>query len=286
MSEQQPPWDPFGQQGPRQDQGQPQYPPQQPYGHQQPYGQQPPFTPGPLYGPQPGGPAYQGQPPYGAPGGQQPYPGPGYGFGPPQPQPGPRRKRHRARGALIGIGALLVVIVAAVAAASAGGNHTVTTGTSGVAASTTSSPSKAAAARTAKVGSVITLAGNDSGEQVAVTVVKVFRDARPASDLDTPQSGNRLYAVQFRLDDTGSAAYSDAPSNGAEVVDAEGQSYQPSFDSAAECQSFPGTENIAAGQSGLGCIVFEVPVKAVITKVQFTLDSGLGPQTGQWAVRA
>jgi hypothetical protein len=284
VSETQPPWDPFS----RQDQ--PQYPPQQPYGYQQPYGQQQPppppqpsFTPRPQYGPQPGGPPYQGQPLYGPPGGQQPYPDPGYGYGP--PQQGPRRKRHRVRGALIGIGALLVVIIAAAVAASGGGDHTVTTGTSG-AASTTSSPSKAAAAQTAKVGSVITLAGIDSGEQVAVTVVKVFRDAQSASDFDTPQSGDRLYAVQFRLDDTGSAAYSDSPSNGAEVVDAKGQSYQSSLDNAAECQSFPGTENIAAGSSGLGCIVFEVPVKAVITKVQFTLDSGMGPQTGQWDVRA
>jgi hypothetical protein len=50
------------------------------------------------------------------------------------------------------------------------------------------------------------------------------------------------------------------------------------------CQSFPGTENIAAGSTGLGCVVFEVPTTARITKVQFTLDSGMGPQTGQWNV--
>jgi hypothetical protein len=34
----------------------------------------------------------------------------------------------------------------------------------------------------------------------------------------------------------------------------------------------------------LGCIVFEVPTRAVITGVQFTLDSGFGPDTGQWKV--
>jgi hypothetical protein len=74
----------------------------------------------------------------------------------------------------------------------------------------------------------------------------------------------------------------DDPSNGAVVVDAAGQS---SLYDVAGCQSFPATENIAAGGSGLGCIVFEVPAKAQITEVQFTLDSGFGPQTGQWAVR-
>jgi len=90
--------------------------------------------------------------------------------------------------------------------------------------------------------------------------------------------------VQFRLRDTGSAAYSDAPSNGAAVVDSAGQSYQSALDTAAACQSFPGSENIAPGSSGLGCIVFEVPESAKIVAVQFTLDSGMGPQTGQWNV--
>ena len=133
---------------------------------------------------------------------------------------------------------------------------------------------------------MITLTGNSSGEKMAVAVTKIISHAPPASDLDAPLSGKRLYAVQFRLDDTGSAAYSDSPSNGAAVVDSAGQSYQSSFESAARCESFPGSENIAAGDKGLGCIVFEVPVEAKITKVQFTLDSGLGPQTGQWAVRS
>jgi hypothetical protein len=120
---------------------------------------------------------------------------------------------------------------------------------------------------------------------MAVTVTRVISHARPASEFDAPQSGKRLYAVQFRLDDTGSAAYSDSPSNGAAVVDSAGQSYQSSIGDAAGCASFPGTENIAAGDKGLGCVVFEVPAGAKITKVQFTLDSGFGPQTGQWAVR-
>jgi hypothetical protein len=161
----------------------------------------------------------------------------------------------------------------------------VTTGQAGSTSSSTPAASKTASS-TARVGSVITLTGNSSGEKMAVAVTKIISHAQPASDFDAPPSGKRLYAVQFRLDDTGSAAYSDSPSNGAAVVDTAGQSYQSAIDNAAGCESFPGTENIAAGDKGLGCIVFEVPVTAKITKVQFTLDSGLGPQTGQWAVRS
>jgi hypothetical protein len=70
------------------------------------------------------------------------------------------------------------------------------------------------------------------------------------------------------------------------VVDADGQSYQATIYNVAGCQSFPGTENIAAGDKGLGCVVFQVPHGAKITGVQFTLDSGFGPATGQWAVRS
>jgi hypothetical protein len=188
------------------------------------------------------------------------------------------------RGALIALGGVIVIVIAATAIAGTGsGNHTVTTGQSAAAAA--SSPSRAATAAPAKIGSVITLTGNSAGEKMAVTVTRVFRHAQAATQFDTPQQGDRLYAVQFRLTDTGSVAYSDSPSNGAAVVDAAGQSYQSAFDNAAECDSFPGTENIAPGASGLGCIVFEVPQTAIITEVQFTLDSGMGPQTGQWDVR-
>jgi hypothetical protein len=84
--------------------------------------------------------------------------------------------------------------------------------------------------------------------------------------------------------DTGSVAYSDAPSNGAAVVDSVGQSYPASITGiAAGCQGFPTPENIATKASELGCVVFEVPKAAKITDVRFTLDSGTGPQTGRWS---
>ena len=281
----QPTWNPW------QPQGQPQYAPQQPYGEpsygQQPYpqGQQPQYgQAGP--GQYPGQPPFQGQQ-YAPAGPQPPYPGPGNGYGPqPQQAPPRRRKRHRVRNVILGAGGLIVAIIVVAAIASAGSpGHTVTSGQAGTSPSASVSAAAKPAAAAAKVGSAIILAGNGSGEQMAVTVTKIYRHAQPASSFDDPDTGDRLVAVQFRLTDTGSAAYSDSPSNGAAVVDASGQSYQSSFNNAVNCPSFPGTENIAAGASGLGCIVFEVPQAAVITEVQFTLDSGMGPQTGQWDVR-
>jgi hypothetical protein len=232
---------------------------------------QPAFTPGYQGQPQPP----RGQYPPPQPAWQQPYEQqPQY---PPQPQyapqPPPRqRKRHTGRkvlGAVAGLAAAIIVIAVA-----ANSGHSVQT--------TGSSPG--GGTRTAATGTAITLSGNSSGEKMSVTVTKVISDAQ-GDDFTSAPAGDRLYAVQFRLADTGSAAYSDSPSNGATVTDSSGQSYQAAIaDTVAGCTSFPAIENIAPGSSGLGCIVFEVPQAAKITQVQFTLDSGMGPQTGQWNV--
>lgn len=136
----------------------------------------------------------------------------------------------------------------------------------------------------AVTGSQIALEGNDAGEQVTVTVVRVIAHAQPGDSFTTAPAGYRLYAVQFRLYNAGTAAYSDAPDNSAVVTDDTGQSYDSSIDAVAGCPSFPGTEKIAPGGTGLGCVTFEVPRGALIDHVQFTLDSGFGPQTGQWDV--
>jgi Domain of unknown function (DUF4352) len=248
----------------------------QPYSPYPPQHQYPP----PGYQ-QPGYPPQQQYPPPG-------YPPPGY----PPPGGGPRRswpRRHPILTALIGLfGFFFVLIVIGAVAGTA--SHTVTTGQAGSTPSAVSPSSGTASASSsassiARVGSTITLAGNDPGEKMAVTVTRVIKHAQPADEFSTPDPGKRFYAVQFRLADTGTAAYSDSPSNGASVVDSAGQSYEATLDDVAGCQSFPATENIAAGDTGLGCIVFEVLDGAKITKMQFTLDSGMGPQTGQWDVR-
>jgi hypothetical protein len=207
------------------------------------------------------------------------YPPPGYAPKQPQYAPSMMRPRggrsHTARNVVVGVGSIIVVIVGIAVGTNSG--HSVKTAGSTPAAA-------GVAAATARTGSAITLSGNGSGERAAVTVTKVIATAQPADAFNAAAAGKRLYAVQFRLRDTGRTGYSDAPSNGATVVDSAGQSYDSSLDDAAGCASFATPENIAPGASGLGCVVFEVPKSAKITQVQFTLDSGMGPDTGQWNV--
>ncbi len=176
----------------------------------------------------------------------------------------------------MGVVAGAAVLIIGIAVIAGGGGHSVRTA---------GNTSPAGGTKTAGIGSAITLTGNDVGEQMAVTVTKVIKSPKPGDEFTIPKAGDRLYAVQFRLKDTGTAAYSDSPSNGSQVTDSKGQSYDASLaDTAAGCTSFPGSETIAPGSSGLGCVVFEVPKSDKITEVQFTLNSGFGPDTGQWNV--
>jgi Domain of unknown function (DUF4352) len=235
---------------------------------------------------------YPQQPQYPPPGYQQPpgYP-PQYPPGYPPPFGGPRKSWPRRHPILTGVIAAFgfFVLIGVIAGIAGTASHTVTTGTAGQAGSSpsaTASASSSASSSPARLGSTLTLTGNDPGEKMAVTVTRVISHAQPADEFSSPDPGKRFYAVQFRLADTGTAAYSDSPSNGAAVVDTNGQSYESSLYDVAGCQSFPGTENIATGEKGLGCVVFQVPDGAKFTKVQFTLDSGFGPDTGQWDVRS
>jgi len=137
----------------------------------------------------------------------------------------------------------------------------------------------------AHIGSTLDLTGDSSGEKMAVTVVKVINRAHGADMFSTPNHGMRFFAVQFGLRNIGSATYNDSPSNGAKVVDSTGQSYQSDISNVRNCQSFPGSETIASGATGLGCIVFQVAKHARITEIQFALDSGFASDIGQWNIK-
>jgi hypothetical protein len=137
----------------------------------------------------------------------------------------------------------------------------------------------------AGVGDTIELAGMDQGEQIAATVERVVDPARPATEFDHPDSGQRLVAVQLKLVNTGSTVYSDSPDNGAILVDRSGESFNSDLSSTSAGASFPGSVNISPGSKRLGFVVFEVPKSSAIDTFQFTLDSGFADQTGEWSVR-
>ena len=210
MSEQ-PPWDAFGRQDPRQYQGQPQYPPQQPNVPPEPYGQQA-YPPGqPQYGQQggypgqPQQPTAPGQPPYGQ---QAPYPQQNQGFygQPPRPPYGPpvRRpgkswlRRHKVLtviGSVFGLFVVLGVIgavagggqktpQAAVAASSSAATAQAATATASATPSATRS-APAAAART-----VATFTGSGTQTTSRFTVTDTWKLVYSFNCATFGQSGN------------------------------------------------------------------------------------------------
>jgi hypothetical protein len=141
---------------------------------------------------------------------------------------------------------------------------------------------KSAAPEVAKVGDTIALKGTDDGSKLDVTVVKVVDPAKGADEFTTPGSGKRYVGIQFRLVNTGSVAYNDSPSNGAQVSDADGQQFESAFADISAGPSMSSDVKLKPGGKALGWIVFEVPKASKVSVVQFGMDSGFAEQTGEW----
>ncbi|MDX2388934.1 MULTISPECIES: DUF4352 domain-containing protein [unclassified Streptomyces] len=188
--------------------------------------------------------------------------------------------------------ALVLSGLLASAAVACSGEATVTTAaTGGVPALGAATPAVAAPrsvkpspVASAAVGATLDLRGLTDGEGLAVTLVKVVDPARTGNPYSAPDAGSRLVAVQFRLKNTGTAVYQDSPSNGAKVVDERGQQFGSAYQDTTAGPGFPGSITVAPGDTGLGFITFEVPKASRVTKVQFAMNSGFSPNTGQWRV--
>ncbi len=135
-----------------------------------------------------------------------------------------------------------------------------------------------------KVGDTLQLTGLDSGEALDVTVTKVVEPAHPKDSYLKPSAGDHLVAVQFRLKNTGTTVYDDSPSNGATVIDKNGQRFSDSFNDSTAGPSFPGSITISPGKAALGFITFEVPNTSRVVTVQFAMDSGFSDDVGEWQV--
>ncbi|MER8182609.1 DUF4352 domain-containing protein [Kitasatospora sp. NPDC094015] len=191
------------------------------------------------------------------------------------------RAAHRARAAVACAALALGLLVGC-------GSPQVTTApvTSTPATSTPAAGSSAArsSSQRAVIGDSLELTGFDAGERMTVTATQVVDPARPTSEVVAPSPGHRLVAVQFRLQNTGTADYADAPSNGATLIDSQGQSFNATIAPTTAGPPFATPLRIARGESALGVISFDLPVGSTPAKVQFTLESGLAAQTGQWTV--
>lgn len=141
-----------------------------------------------------------------------------------------------------------------------------------------------AAPQTAKVGDTITLTGDDPGLKVAVKLNKVLDPAEPADEFFKPKDGERYYAVELIVKNVGTAVYQDSPSNGAVIVDAEGQQYNPTIVDVKGGVAFSSV-TVTPGKIRKGLIAFAIPKGAEIDTFQMGLNSGFATQKGEWQTR-
>lgn len=170
-----------------------------------------------------------------------------------------------------------LLLLAALAACK---STTSTVSTTVVSGSAAASAAASAPVKAAGLGDTITVSGFN-GEKLTVTLVKVFPDAKGADEFTTPAAGKVFYAAQLRIVNAGAKAYSDSPDNSVVLKDASGQQFQSDLASVTAGQSF-GSVNIAAGDSVLGVVVFQVSSGDKPVKLQFTPDSGMADHTAQW----
>lgn len=215
----------------------------------------------------------------------------------------PPPKRSKAPLVFTGVGGLVLGLLIGYGA---GQGSKTTTASDAVITTTTSAPSSAPAAATpaahssagssastspatsaapaapAKIGGTISLTGMRGDEKLAVTLVKVADPAKGADEFSGPSDGKRWVAVQIRITNTATTAYSDSPTNGAKLVDTQGQRYSVTFGDTTLGQAMDSGVKLAPGDSALGVILFEVPTGQKLATFQFALDSGFADQTGQW----
>ncbi|WP_405816281.1 MULTISPECIES: hypothetical protein [unclassified Streptomyces] len=131
-------------------------------------------------------------------------------------------------------------------------------------------------------GETISLAGNEPGLRLDVTLTRVVDPASPTGPEST--GGDRLVATRFSLENTGTAVYEDSPAPSAHLLDTTGRRFTGTDTATTAGPGFPRTVALGPGASAEGFITFRIPVGAEPAAVQFALDTGLADDVGHWSL--
>ncbi|WP_329376398.1 hypothetical protein OG625_02460 [Streptomyces sp. NBC_01351] len=138
-------------------------------------------------------------------------------------------------------------------------------------------------------GETIPLAGREPGERLDVTLTQVVDPASPAdpagpADAAAAQVDDRLVAVRFRLENTGSVVYADSPVSCAHLLDSTGRRFAALNTPTTAGAAFPDTVTLDPGGTAEGFVTFHLPDDAALAAVQFALNGGLADDVGQWSL--
>ena len=134
------------------------------------------------------------------------------------------------------------------------------------------------------LGEETTLEGLENAA-VKVKVTKVI-DPMPNPKTERPKAGRRFVGVRMTLTNASEKPYKDSLLNGSKLVTDVAEGANPSILLTGPCASKGAVGfRLPAGASKSLCLPFQVKKKAKVSAYQFTLNSGFGGQTGEWAVR-
>lgn len=177
---------------------------------------------------------------------------------------------------------VLALCVTALAAAALTACGTTTSTTTPV---QTKSAGATPAAVKATVGDTLNITGNGS-DKLAVTLVGTKRlpEVKAYGTVMHPA----LYGVNLTVKNLGTAVYDDSITNCVTVVDAKDQSHSAeiavSGSSGATLTGLLDSVKIAPGDRRSGWVFVDMPKKTPARTLQFTADSGMGPQVGEWTL--
>ncbi|MEU3912924.1 hypothetical protein [Streptomyces sp. NPDC029721] len=129
-------------------------------------------------------------------------------------------------------------------------------------------------------GETVSLDGDRPGERLDVTLTRVVDPAGP----EPASGGDRLVAVELRLENTGTVPYEDSPAPAAHLLDTTGRRFTGLSAPTDAGPPLPGTVTLAPGRSAAGYVVFRLPREARPAAVQFALDAGLGDDVAHWSL--
>jgi hypothetical protein len=186
--------------------------------------------------------------------------------------------RHK----VLTIAGVIVVLIVIGSVAASNNKTTVNTTASTSSNGTGSRSSSNSSSATAHVGSTVNIGGSKG---LGVTLTQVIDPASGADQYTTADAGKRFVAVDLKITNNGTAAFSDDANSDVTLIGTDNQSYTADFDSVSECTNFnSGQFTLSPGESSTGCVVFQVPNGVNTAKVQFQTESGFSGSTGEWLV--
>jgi hypothetical protein len=114
------------------------------------------------------------------------------------------------------------------------------------------------------------------GDDLSVTATQIVDPATAASGSGLPDAGYRFVAVELNLANQSTTNSIEGNVNySTTAIGSDGQTYTADFGTVSECTNVNfGDFDLPSGDSGTGCVVFQLPTNVTIQTIQFSLASG------------